>query len=128
MKIQQSGSKDQGTDNYTRKVGPFGSMSINTNTVKEGVQGFSPRTKLSCEENKYVYVKKNGSNKRVLALANGSIGYIMPDGSIRFEDLDDFQRDLDGSYEIENIKREVRDDDYIGIERSINFGYAITVH
>lgn len=110
-----------------RRVGSFGSLFINTNVVKEGVQEFSPRTKLICEENKYVYVKKDGRYKRVLALANGSMGYIMPDGSVRFEDLDDFQRDFGWSYDIENIKREVRDD-YIGIERTINFGYAITVH
>ena len=110
-----------------RRVGSFRSVSINTNIVKNGTLDFSPRTKLICEENKYVNVMKDGGFKKILALANGSVGYIMPNGRVTFEDSEDIEKEFGWSYEIQKIRNEAKDD-FIHIERDINLGYAITIH
>lgn len=109
-----------------RRVGNFGSISLNHIIMEKSVN-FSPRTKLICEENKYVYLKKG----RTLALANGSVGYIMPNGEVFFEELDDFEKEFGQSYEIKKLIKSIKEEvshTSIKIERDINFGYAITVH
>lgn len=110
-----------------RRVGNFASGFINSNVIKEKSHLFSPRTKLICEKNQYVWIEKAGRKKRILALANGSMGYIMPDGRVEFDELNDFVKDYGPSYEITKIKNQVMEDSY-KIERDINIGYAITVH
>jgi len=57
-----------------KRVGKFGTLMINRNVIleKEKQDVILPGTKIICEENQYWKIK----GKRMLALANGSIGYI----------------------------------------------------
>jgi exodeoxyribonuclease V alpha subunit len=111
-----------------RRVGSFGSTAINTNVIRDGKSEFLPRTKLICEKNRYIYINRQGQNKRVLALANGSLGYIQANGEPHFHDLDDFEKEFGRiSEEIRKIKKEVSAD-FNGLGRDIDFGDVITVH
>lgn len=112
-----------------RRVGDFGSIAINVGVIREGRIDFSPRTKVICEKNIYTNaIDKHGKSKRVLGLANGSIGYIKPDSDVYFEDLED----IEAEYRWVNlypIMSEISGDfTVLKTERDIDFGYAITVH
>jgi len=111
-----------------RRVGDFGSWAINVNVIRDGNADFSTRTKLICEKNMYIDARDKGKYKRILGLANGSIGYIGPDWDIYFEDM----ADLRDEYEWVNvwpIINEISGDfAVLRTERDIDFGYAITVH
>ena len=69
-----------------KRVGKFGSIAINREIVLGGQTSISNGIKIICEENQYLELEKN---KRVLALANGSIGYLTRDGKVKFVDMDD---------------------------------------
>ncbi|MHA1834280.1 MAG: AAA family ATPase, partial [Candidatus Baldrarchaeia archaeon] len=111
-----------------RRVGNFGSMALNTRVIMNEKTEFLPGTKLICEENIYTDIKSERRSKRVLGLANGSIGCITKDGSIYFDDL----FELAEVYGWESIKDLVyiikREISASLIERRIDFGYAITIH
>jgi exodeoxyribonuclease V alpha subunit len=110
-----------------RRIGDFGSMTINQKIIMNGVISYAPRTKLICEENMYFNPKKGG---RVLGLANGSIGYIVNHGNFHFDDIPELIED----YGLESVEKgllsQVRSEVYnqSKTERKIDLGYAITVH
>jgi len=80
-----------------RRVGNFGSSAINNRVIRDNNFDFTPRTKLICEKNIYTYASdKDGNRRRILGLANGSIGYVQSDGKICFEDLEDIRAEYDG--------------------------------
>lgn len=109
------------------RVGDFGTMAINIRVIRDNDANFTPRTKLICEKNIYIYtdaVDKNGRRQRILALANGSIGYIKSDGCVYFEDLEDLKTKVD-TRPIEN--KIIGDFAALETDRDIDFGYAITV-
>jgi len=108
-----------------RRNGSFSSEGINKKVILKNNIEFQPKTKLICEENIYF----NAGRKRVLGVANGSIGYIPEPGNVHFDEIEELMK----TYGYQNVKgliNEVRSDVYdtLGIERRINFGYAITVH
>jgi exodeoxyribonuclease V alpha subunit len=112
-----------------RRVGSFGSMVVNVKIIRNGNAQFSPRTKVICEENKYFYLEYGNTKKKILALANGSIGYLRTDGSVYFEELDELKReygDSNVSYILRTVQNEISDPNRS--DRDIDFGYAITVH
>ena len=107
-----------------RRIGNFGSMAINKNVVLNGRTEFLPKSKLICEENIYF----NSNDRRVLGLANGSIGSIKEAGNVYFDDINDLWRDYHN--DVYELIGTVRNDVYnsVNIERKIDFAYAITVH
>lgn len=116
-----------------RRYGRFASAYVNSIVMKSGVPSFGPRTKLICEENRYITVNKGNVYYKILALANGSLGFINKNGEIKFDDLDDLEKQLsDDEYALEQIndfRNEVRRISYKeSVERSIDLGYAVTVH
>jgi len=108
-----------------QRIGDYGSMGINRNIVLEGTIQYSPNTKLICEENIYFPVK----GKRVLGLANGSIGYIRSDGKVHFDDLEELSKDY-GYENVQKLRYRISSEVYdpLKTERKIDLGYAITVH
>lgn len=69
-----------------KRVGKFGSTVVNREIVLEGQSRIPAGTKIICEENQYWEPERN---KRILALANGSIGYITKGGYVKFVDIDE---------------------------------------
>ena len=112
-----------------RKYGSFGSEAINIRGVLEGEPMFIPGTKLICEENIYHNIGPKRRRKRILGLANGSIGYIKNHRDIFFEDIEDLVSEY-GSQEIWGLKNKIIQDIYSPLKSQtrINYGYAITVH
>jgi len=112
-----------------RRVGAFGSEDLNLRLILEGNPRINPRTKLICEENLYHNIFHNGRKKRVLGLANGSIGYITQNNEIYFDDVADLEQEF-GLEAIRSLKSRIRSELYstLKIERKINFGYSITIH
>jgi len=108
-----------------RRWGKFGSEFINREVVLNNVIEYKVGTKLICERN--IYIKADGG--RVLGLANGSIGYIVPPkGNIYFSEMRELEEDYgEKALEelVEKIKRSITGEVQ---EREINFGYAITIH
>jgi exodeoxyribonuclease V alpha subunit len=112
-----------------RRVGDFGSIAINVGVIREGYVDFTPRTKLICEKNIYTDVIDHyGKSKRVLGLANGSIGYIKLNGDVYFEDLEDVKAEYRWVNLYPIINEVSGDFTVLKAERDIDFGYAITVH
>jgi exodeoxyribonuclease V alpha subunit len=107
-----------------RRVGDFGSNAINI-IIRDNNFDFTPRTKLICEKNIYI---KDENRRRILGLANGSIGYVQPDGKIYFEDLEDIR--IEYRRWVESLIRNeiIEDFTVLKTERDIDFGYAITIH
>ena len=112
-----------------RKYGSFGSETVNIRGVLEGEPLFMPGTKLICEENIYHSIGPKRRRKRILGLANGSIGYIKDNSDIFFEDVEDLIDEY-GPQEIYSLKKKIMSDIYSPLKSQtrINFGYAITVH
>jgi len=112
-----------------RRVGNFGTMAINQNVVMNGNVQFIPHTKLICEENIYYTIKYRKKNERILALANGSIGYLDEREYIRFDEIDEL-KDTYGWQKIKNLIFNLKNEIYspLQIDRKIDLGYAITVH
>jgi exodeoxyribonuclease V alpha subunit len=112
-----------------RRVGDFGSVSINIKVIRDNNFDFTPRTKLICEKNIYTYaIDKDGKRRRILGLANGSIGYLKSDGKMYFEDLEDVLAEYRW-VDLLPIKKEIIGDfTVLETERDIDFGYTITVH
>ncbi|MDF2957235.1 MAG: ATPase/5-3 helicase helicase subunit RecD of the DNA repair enzyme RecBCD [Candidatus Alkanophagales archaeon MCA70_species_1] len=112
-----------------RRVGNFGTMAINQNVVMNGNVQFLPQTKLICEENIYYTIRDGEKDERILALANGSIGYLDDREYIRFDEIDELLETY-GWQKIKdlifNIKNEIHS--LLQIDRKIDLGYAITVH
>lgn len=112
-----------------RRVGRFGSEDLNFSYILDGNYRAKAGTKLICEQNMYHNVYVNRQKKRVLGLANGSIGYITKEKMIYFEDFED----LDAEYGADNVRslvNKVSKEIYSAskIERKINLGYSITIH
>ena len=112
-----------------RRVGSFGSEDLNLSLVLDGNFRVNPRTKLICEENLYHDMYSKGKKKRILGLANGSIGYVTGDNKIYFDDIEDLREDYD-SEAIQSLINRVKRELYstLKIERRINLGYSITIH
>jgi exodeoxyribonuclease V alpha subunit len=110
-------------------VGSFGSEDLNLRLILDGNFRVDSRTKLICEENLYHNIWHNGKKKRVLGLANGSIGYITNDKQIYFDDLEDLGQEF-GYANIRSLISRVWSEIYtpLKIERKINIGYSITIH
>jgi exodeoxyribonuclease V alpha subunit len=112
-----------------RRVGDFGSVAINIRVIRDNNVAFTPRTKVICEKNIYVdAIDKHGKRRRILGLANGSIGYIQPDGNVYFEDLEDIMAEYRWVDLLPIINEISGDFTILKTERDIDFGYAITVH
>ncbi len=108
-----------------RRIGSFGSEAINRKVIMQGNPIFGPQTKLICEENMYT----NVDYKRILGLANGSIGYITERRAVHFNEI----KELESIYGFDSLKplrRDINTDVFgaMKIEKKINFGYSITVH
>ena len=112
-----------------RRVGNFGTMAINQNVIMNGNIQFLPQTKLICEENIYYTISQGRQKERILALANGSIGYLDKKGYIRFDEIDEL-KDTYGWKQITNLIKIIKNEIYspLQIDRKIDLGYAITVH
>jgi len=112
-----------------RKYGSYGSEAINIRGVLLGEPSFRPGTKLICEENIYHTIGSKKPRKRILGLANGSIGYVKNSDDLYFEDIEDLAEEF-GENEISVLKDRILDNLYSPTESHtpINFGYAITVH
>jgi exodeoxyribonuclease V alpha subunit len=112
-----------------RRVGNFGSEDINLSLVLDGNFRVNSRTKLICEENLYHDMYSKGKKKRILGLANGSMGYITKDNEIYFDDIEDLKEDYDPA-SIQSLINKVKKELYnpLKIERTINLGYSITIH
>lgn len=108
-----------------RRIGSFGSEAINRNVIMRGEASICPQSKLICEENMYT----NVGYRRILGLANGSIGYVTSKNVVRFNEVTELEK-LYGPESIEKLKKDIRSDVFssMKIEKKINFGYAITVH
>ena len=89
---------------------------------------FLPQTKLICEENIYYTISQGRQKERILALANGSIGYL-DKGYIRFDEIDELLNAY-GWDKIKNLIFNIKKEIYspLRIDRKIDLGYAITVH
>lgn len=116
-----------------KRYGSFASAYVNSNVMKNGVPTFGPRTKLICEENRYISVIKGKVYYKILALANGSLGFIDDEGEIQFDDLDDLENQLQSDdyavRQINDLRNEVKRVSYKeSVERSIDLGYSVTVH
>jgi len=112
-----------------RRVGNFGTMAINQNVVMNGNIEFLPQTKLICEENIYYTIRYGKKDERILALANGSIGYLDDRGYIRFDEIDELLNTY-GWPKIKDLIFIIKKEIYwpLQIDRKIDLGYAITVH
>jgi exodeoxyribonuclease V alpha subunit len=112
-----------------RRVGDFSSEDLNLRVISKGNFSASPRTKLICEENLYHDIYQKGIKKRVLGLANGSIGYVIDRNEIYFDDLEDLKQDY-GEEAIQSLIYRIRSEIHTTskIERKINLGYSITIH
>ena len=127
---------DDGTIDFNRlqiltpkRYGRFASSYINNSVMKNGVAKYEPRTKLICEENKYVDLNTDAGHTRILALANGSLGYITSEGEVYFKELEELEK-IDDIYlrmQLNKIKRNASEST-ISSERFISLGYSITVH
>jgi exodeoxyribonuclease V alpha subunit len=119
-----------------RRVGSYGTLSINRNVVLDGVIEFKPKTKLICEENKYLTIKEGNRDRKILGLANGSIGYIRQKKRdkiyVEFDEFEELIRRYGWRDDIYKFIRDIKDEiflDYIPrTDRSIDLGYAITIH
>lgn len=114
-----------------KRYGRFASTFINSGIVKNGVAKYEPRTKLICEENQYIDVETDVGSTRLLALANGSVGYITIDGEVYFKELEEIREQYhDDWYIVKQINKIKRNADPYTIEtdRYMALGYAITVH
>jgi exodeoxyribonuclease V alpha subunit len=104
----------------------LGTNYINREIVVNGDE-FVGRSKIICEANLYFYP----AGRKVLGLANGSIGYIRRVGDVRFQEffdlLAEYENDKSSVYDFINEVREniFRPQSY---ERRFDFAYAITVH
>ena len=111
-----------------RRVGAFGTRMLNNSIIKQGKEEFSPKTKLICEENVYVWVKNQGRSFKQLGLSNGSMGYIQSNGTIFFDDIKTLKEEFD-SVDISSIESNLPGEkSVLKFETSIDLGYAITVH
>ncbi|HIP92469.1 MAG TPA: hypothetical protein EYH25_03335, partial [Thermotoga sp.] len=112
-----------------RRVGDFGTLSLNLNVIMEGNPNIIPGSKLICEENIYIDVERYGRRQRVLGLANGSIGYLKDNGDPGFREIEDifseYGRDA-GIRLVRRIREEIENP--LKTDRIIDFAYAITVH
>jgi len=112
-----------------RKMGAFGSEGINVKTILDDKPRFLPGTKLICEENMYYTIGRKRNRRRILGLANGSIGYIEAYRDIFFDDVEDLVKEY-GDHEIRGLKQGIVNEIYnpLKSQKRINLGYAITVH
>jgi len=112
-----------------RRVGNFGTMAINQNVIMNGNIQFLPQTKLICEENIYYTISHRKKDERILALANGSIGYLDDEGYIRFDEIDELKASY-GWQKIKNLIFNIKNEIYspLQTDRRIDLGYAITAH
>ncbi len=112
-----------------KRVGKFGSIAINRKIILEGQSRIPEGTKIICEENQYWEIEKN---KRILALANGSIGYLTKGGYVKFVDIDElYELFPQARGKIINKLREIKSELLNKIERTdipYTPAYAITVH
>ncbi len=112
-----------------KRVGMFGSIVINRQIILEGQSRIPEGTKIICEENQYWEIEKN---KRILALANGSIGYLTKRGYVKFVDIDDLFNIFPKAKEkILDKLKEIKSELLNQIEKadiSYTPAYAITVH
>ncbi len=112
-----------------KRVGRFGSTRINREIILEGKSRIPKGTKIICEENQYWEIEKN---KRVLALANGSIGYLTKDGYVKFADIDELRNLFPKARrKIHKKLKEIRLELLSQIEKTdipYTPAYAITVH
>ena len=119
-----------------RRVGSFGSWIINMNLIRDGNLEFTPKSKLICEQNIYVSPDSNWNGKKILALANGSSGYVKADNSLKFDDIDDLFQEyqLKGKWiDYNSVWRQIYSKtmgeyNVLKSEKKIDFGYALTVH
>lgn len=109
-----------------RRVGEFGSWSINMNIVKNNSMQFENRSKIICEKN--IYFTPDGQKGRVLGLANGSIGYIR-DGQLYFSELNELQREYPNIYNLrKTLYSKVFGFELSSSDSDMDLGYAITIH
>ncbi len=116
-----------------RRMGDFGSQAINMNVVLDGNVEFLPGTKLICEHNIYHNLKDRRGWRRILGLANGSIGYIEGEREISFDDIEtlkaEYIDDIYAQRSIEFLERKIEKEIFRKEgDRRIDLGYAITVH
>lgn len=121
-----------------KRVGKFGSIGINFQIIGDSLKGAFPLgTKIICEINDYHII----GGKKLLALANGSIGYIIAKnkrqkGYVRFYDLDELRKLLEGDYNAINdyykylreLKQTLTSPALGEFSESFSPAYAITVH
>jgi len=112
-----------------RRTGNYGSLSINSEVVMEGINDYIPKTKLICEENIYFEIREGKRKRKILGLANGSIGYIKREGYIHFDEFQELIKKY-GWYNVKDLINEVKNDIYypLGIDRRLDLAYAITIH
>lgn len=112
-----------------RRTGIYGTIALNIKLILNNNVTFSKGTKLICEENIYIDIKRDRKVKRILGLANGSMGYIKSDGRIYFDEINEVFNEY-GKYAGKKLLWKVLTEIYnpLKVDRHINFGYAITVH
>jgi len=113
-----------------RRVGEFGSWSINYRAVMGDETTILAGSKLICEENLYLNViDEMGRKQRVLGLANGSMIYYGNDRRFYSSDITDFFDNFGRKAGL-NLIRKIREniDNPLTIEKIIDFAYAITIH
>jgi len=112
-----------------KRVGKFGGTVVNREIILEGQSRIPEGTKIICEENQYWEIEKN---KRILALANGSIGYLSKKGHVKFVDVDElFSIFPKAKGKILSKLKEIKSELLNQIEKadiSYTPAYAITVH
>lgn len=109
-----------------RRVGKYGSLKINRNIIMNERTQFLPKTKLICEENIYYNIERN---KRILGLANGSIGYIKNPRYIHFDEFQEMKKEYKWQATepfINTVKNEIYSN--LKPDKKIDLGYTITVH
>lgn len=116
-----------------KRIGKYGTLAINRRVILENLKrtGITPGSKIICEENQYWKIK----GKRMLALANGSLGYYMKNTYLKFADIDEligiYDNDGKAISQIINRVKKIRNvlwrpkDSY---DNPITLAYAITVH